>query len=110
MKKSLAMFLALSACLFTFSRVSFAKDQKAHEYVLCKNQNEVRSLSVTVADDKSCVARYTKLGTDEVIAQSKTQELCHSRVRQIQNVLTSANYNCKNFANAQLMVSPEVVQ
>jgi hypothetical protein len=96
--------------LAAFPVLAFAKDQRAKEYVLCKNQNEVRTLSVTMNEDKNCVARYSKLGTDEVIGQSKAPELCHNRIQQVENVLKSANYSCKKFSKAQLTVSAEVIQ
>ncbi len=113
LKIILGLVLSLMFCLVllaAFPNSALAKDQRAKEYVLCKNQNEVRTLSVTMNDDKNCVARYSKLGTDEVIGQSKAPELCHNRIQQVENVLKSANYNCKKFSKAQLTVSAEVIQ
>lgn len=110
MKNQLAMIALVTSGLLMALPQASATDQKAKEYILCKNQNEVRSLSMTMNEGQNCVARYSKLGTDEVIAQSKAPELCHDRIRQIQNVLKSANYNCKKFSKAQLTVSSEVIQ
>lgn len=104
MKKSFlicAVFVAGSA---------FAKDQTAKEFILCKNSEEVRVLSITTSDDKTCVAHYSKKGKDEIIAQAKAPNLCHDRVKQLQGILKSAHYNCRSVSKAQVTTSSEVSQ
>ena len=100
-------FILLGVFISSFS---FAKDQKAKEFILCKNTEEVRILSVIMNDQNSCVAHYSKKGKDEIIAQAKAPGLCHDRVHQLQGILKSANYNCRSFSKAQVSTSQEVSQ
>ncbi len=101
------VFLLLSILI---SQVVFAKDQTAKEFIVCKNTQEVRILSILVNDQNTCVAHYSKKGKDEVIAQAKSLELCHDRLKQIQGILKSANYNCRSVAKAQVSTSSEASQ
>ena len=96
--------------ILLFSQIGFAKDQTAREFILCKNRDEVRILSVIPTEDQGCTAHYSKKGKDEIIAQSKGPQLCHDRVKQLQGILKSANFNCKAIAKAQVTTSSEVTQ
>ena len=100
-------FLLLSILI---PQVAFAKDQTAKEFIVCKNKEEVRILSILMNDQNTCVAHYSKKGKDEVIAQAKSPELCHDRVKQLQGILKSANYNCRSVSKAQVSTSSEVSQ
>ena len=99
-------FLFLIAIMF-FAQVGYSEEQSAREFVLCKNQEEVRTLSILVNSDKSCEAHYSKLGKDEVIAQAKSPDICHDRLKQLQGILKSAKYNCRSIAKAQISSSAE---
>ena len=99
-------FLSLIALLF-FSQIGHSREQSAREFVLCKNQEEVRILSILMNGDKSCEAHYSKLGKDEVIAQAKSPDICHDRLKQLQGILKSAKYNCRSIAKAQVSSSAE---
>ncbi len=102
--------MKIALFVFLFAQVAFAKDQVAKEFILCKNSEEVRSLSILTSEEKGCVAHYSKKGKDEIIAQAKTPELCHDRVKQLQGILKSANYNCRSVVKAQVITSSEVIQ
>ena len=75
-----------------------------------KFYSKVRTLSILTNDERGCVAHYAKKGKDEVIARAKSPELCHDRVKQLQEILKSANYRCRTFAKAQVTTSSEVIQ
>ncbi len=92
------------------TQVASAEEQSAREFVLCKNQEEVRILSVLMIGDKKCVAHYSKKGKDEIIAQAKSPELCHDRVKQLQGILKSANFNCRKISKAHVTSSVEATQ
>ncbi len=106
MKKSFLVF----GLIVVLSQLCLAKDQAATEFFLCKNQDDVRILSILMNGEKSCVAHYSKKGKDEIIAQAKSPELCHDRLKQLRGILKSANYNCKSVARAQVTSSAEATQ
>ena len=107
----LGLFLGLFA--LGVSRAVAAVDQKPSAFVLCKNQKNVRTISIlpTVgADSKSgCAVSYSKAGTDEVVGTNRNIETCKSILKSIQYNLETSKWSCRSVQSALVTTSQEAV-
>ena len=86
----------------------YGTEESPREFVMCKHDGEVRTLSILMNPENHCVTHYTKNGKDEIIARAKSPALCHDRLKQLQGILKSANYNCRSIAKVQVMTGSEL--
>jgi hypothetical protein len=91
-----------------FTSFAQAADQKASEFVLCKNKaKNVRTLRV-MGDAKNCKVTYSKGGVEEQVGEHSSKESCSSIVDRMKETLQSSNWNCKEVGTATVTTSSEV--
>jgi hypothetical protein len=91
------------------SATSGATDQKASEFVLCRNQKTVRTIRVMPeATDSSCSITYSKGGVEELVGANRSLSSCKSILAQIRTNLESSKWNCHSVSKATVTESAEL--
>lgn len=101
---------AVTSIAFSVTLVSSqaqAADQKASEFVLCKNKaKNVRTLRV-MGENKNCKVTYSKGGAEEQVGEHSAKESCSSIVDRMKDTLQAADWKCKE-VSATVTTSSEV--
>lgn len=104
----LALIATSAFLMAAVSSSAFAADQKASEFVLCKNSaKNVRTLRV-MGENKNCKVTYSKGGAEEQVGEHSAKESCSSIVDRMRDTLQAANWKCKEVSSATVTTSTEV--
>lgn len=102
--RAIILFLAFVGCSFA---VNASVQEKASQFVMCKNQKAVRTIRVT-PDDTGCRTTYSKGGVDEVVEDNSQIAKCRDRLKALQQSLEASRWNCKSAQKAEITFSSEV--
>ncbi|RYZ76373.1 MAG: hypothetical protein EOP05_05235 [Proteobacteria bacterium] len=103
----LAVIALVAFVVSNFSSLAHAADQKASEFVLCKNKaKNVRTLRV-MGDTKNCKVTYSKGGAEENVGEHTSKESCSSIVDRMKDTLQASNWKCKEVTTATVTTSSE---
>jgi hypothetical protein len=73
------------------------KQAPANNYVMCKNQKNVRTIRVeNEKDENLCVTFYTKAGVDREVGRAQSRASCEKIVENIRKNLEKANWKCRD--------------
>ncbi len=71
-------------------------NQENSSFVLCRNNNKVRTIRVTLSGGGWCKAIYSKEGTEETVGRSVSADLCYDVVFKIRANLEKGPWKCKD--------------
>lgn len=77
------------------------KENKA--FVLCKNNNIVRTIRVSENND-GCETVYTKAGVDRVVGSGRHTQSCLQFQNNIKNNLEEAAWTCREVAKSKVTI------
>lgn len=98
-RKSLQLTVLWVFFIFSGLFISKAEALNLQSYWLCRRGDEVRTLRVETSD-VSCLAWYTKEGTDSKVADSKGGQFCSEVVIQIKDTLIGAGWRCRDISKS----------
>lgn len=108
----------LAVAIFVFGAIlgvslsAHAADEKASEFVVCKHEKAVRTLSITPDENEAgastCKVTYTKAGVPETVGEHTTKSSCHSILDHVKTTLESSKWDCKSVGSATVTTSPAV--
>lgn len=101
--RAIILFLAFVGCSFV---VDASVQQKASQFVMCKNQRAVRTIRIT-PDETGCKTTYSKGGVDEVVEDNSKISKCRDRLKALQESLQASRWNCKSAQKAEITISDE---
>lgn len=76
-------------------------------YLICKNNNVVRTVRVHKKANGGCETTYTKDGVDQSVGASWTVSRCSKVLGNIRTNLEKANWKCKDISEARVSSSEE---
>lgn len=77
--------------------------QNSPNYVLCRNQKNVRTIHVEKVDEeKQCVTKYTKAGIDHEVGRAQHIQSCVKVMDNIKANLEKAQWKCKEVGNVSV--------
>lgn len=103
--RAIILFLAFVGCSFV---VDASVQEKASQFVMCKNQKAVRTIRIT-PDESGCKTTYSKGGVDEVIEDNSKVAKCRERLKALQDSLQASRWTCKSAQKAEITFSNEAV-
>lgn len=115
MKAPSAISIPMPVLILVGFTAAAAVDQKPSAFVLCKNQKNVRTISILPApntDPKTptgCAVSYSKAGTDEIVGTNRSIETCKSILKSIQYNLETSKWSCRSVQSAVVTTSREAV-
>jgi hypothetical protein len=110
MNKSFLFFTSFLLLILNAVPGVASVDQKASTFVLCKSQQNIRSIRILPESSTpdGCMITYSKGDSEEVVGSHRSMSNCKSILRNIQANLEESKWSCKTYLRSAVTTSSEV--